>query len=107
AERLGAGEIMVNSIDRDGTGDGYEMGALRAASLACGLPIIAAGGADTFDRLSEGLRSGFASAVATAHLFNFMGDGLRDARDSLALEGIPLAHWSFDNLVRSAPLREI
>jgi cyclase len=98
AARAGAGEIYLTSIDRDGTGMGYDFAALETAFLSCDLPIIAAGGADTSDRLAEGLRSGFVSAVSTAHLFNFMCDGLRDAREELIAEGIPLSHWNFEDL---------
>lgn len=98
AARAGAGEIYLTSIERDGTGMGYDLPALEAAYKSCDLPIIAAGGADTSDRLAEGIRSGFASAVSTAHLFNFMCDGLRDAREELIAEGIPLSHWNFEDL---------
>ena len=98
AARAGAGEIYLTSIDRDGTGMGYDLEALQTAFKACDLPIIAAGGADTSDRLGEGIRSGFASAVSTAHLFNFMCDGLREAREELIADGIPLSHWNFEDL---------
>lgn len=98
AARAGAGEIYLTSIDRDGTGMGYDLAALETAFKSCDLPIIAAGGADTADRLAEGIRSGFASAVSTAHLFNFMCDGLRDARKELIAGGIPLSHWNFEDL---------
>lgn len=98
AARIGAGEIYLTSIERDGTGMGYDLPALEAAFKSCDLPIIAAGGADTSDRLAEGIRSGFASAVSTAHLFNFMCDGLHDAREELIGEGIPLSHWNFEDL---------
>lgn len=97
AVALGAGEIYLTSIDRDGTGMGYDLAALELAHAACDLPIIAAGGADTYDRLAEGIRSGFASAVSTAHLFNFMCDGLKDARQQLITDGIALSHWNFDD----------
>lgn len=98
AARMGAGELYLTSIDRDGTGMGYDLAALETAFKSCDLPIIAAGGADTSDRLAEGIRSGFASAVSTAHLFNFMCDGLREAREGLIADGIPLSHWSFEDL---------
>lgn len=98
AAKLGAGEIYLTSIDRDGTGMGYDLPALELAYQSCDLPIIAAGGADTYDRLAEGIRSGFASAVSTAHLFNFMCDGLKEARQQLIADGIPLSHWNFEDL---------
>lgn len=98
AASLGAGELYLTSIERDGTGMGYDLPALQLAYESCDLPIIAAGGADTMDRLAEGIRSGFASAVSTAHLFNFMCDGLRDARKQLIVDGIPLSRWNFEDL---------
>lgn len=98
AAEIGAGELYLTSIERDGTGMGYDLAALEQAYAACDLPIISAGGADTADRLAEGIRSGFASAVSTAHLFNFMCDGLSDARQELIADGIPLSHWNFGDL---------
>jgi len=98
AAALGAGELYLTSIERDGTGMGYDLQALRLAHECCDLPIIAAGGADTMDRLAEGILSGFASAVSTAHLFNFMCDGLSDARKQLIADGIPLSQWNFEEL---------
>jgi cyclase len=96
--RLGAGELYLTSIDRDGTGNGYDLDALRLAYQSCRLPIIASGGADTYDRLAEGIQSGYASAVSTAHLFNFMGDGLSDSRAALITEGVGLSAWDFSTL---------
>jgi len=98
AVEVGAGEIYLTSIDRDGTGLGYDLSALKQAYESCNLPVIASGGADTYDRLAEGIHSGYASAVATAHLFNFMGDGLTDARVGLIAEGITLSKWDFSTL---------
>lgn len=99
AANVGVGEIYLTSIDRDGTGMGYDIPALEQAHAACDLPIIAAGGADTSDQLAEGILSGFASAVSTAHLFNFMCDGLQDARRQLITDGIPLSKWNFEGIV--------
>lgn len=96
--RLGAGELYLTSIDRDGTGMGYDLAALELAHACCDLPIIAAGGADTVERLAEGLESGFVSGVSTAHLFNFMCDGLREARRQLITGGIPLSRWHFEDI---------
>lgn len=94
----GAGEIYLTSIDRDGTGMGYDIPALEIAHASCHLPIIAAGGADTSHQLAAGILSGFASAVSTAHLFNFMCDGLQDARHQLITDGIPLSKWNFEGV---------
>uniref|UniRef100_UPI004047C5A8 HisA/HisF-related TIM barrel protein n=1 Tax=Algoriphagus sp. TaxID=1872435 RepID=UPI004047C5A8 len=96
-EDIGVGELYLTSIDRDGTGQGYELDALKLASQASSVPIIASGGADTFDKLTEGITSGYTNAVATSHLFNFMGDGLFDARISMLGEGVKLSIWEFKN----------
>jgi cyclase len=96
-EALGAGELYITSIDRDGTGFGYDLQAIEIAHNSCQLPIIASGGADTYDKLVEGLHTGFVSAVSTSHLFNFICDGLKDARDSMIEEGIHLSKWNFEN----------
>lgn len=96
---LGAGEIYLTSMDRDGTGQGYDLEAIELAYKSCNLPLIVAGGADTYDRLAEGIKSGYVSAVSTSHLFNFMCDGLKDTRESLILEGIGLSEWDFEELV--------
>ena len=95
---LGAGELYLTSIDRDGTGMGYDLDALEVAYRACDLPVIASGGADTGNQLAEGIHSGFASGAATAHLFNFMCDGLEDARREMIAEGIDLSRWSFQGI---------
>jgi cyclase len=95
---IGAGELYLTSIDRDGTGFGYDLEALEIANKNCQLPIIASGGADTYDKLIEGLQLGEISAVSTSHLFNFICDGLKDARESMIAEGISLSKWSFNNL---------
>jgi len=97
--RLGAGEIYLTSIDRDGTGMGYDLEALRNVFESCDLPIIASGGADTADQLTEGIKSGFVSAVSTSHLFNFMGDGLHHAREEMTKANIPLSYWNFNELL--------
>jgi len=95
---IGAGEIYLTSIDRDGTGQGYDFEAIKLAFNSCNLPLIVAGGADTYDRLTEGILSGYVSAVSTSHLFNFMCDGLQDARESMISKGIALSEWDFGEL---------
>ena len=97
-KECGVGELYLTSIDRDGTGMGYDLPALELAYNECGLPIIASGGADTSDQLAEGISSGFVSAVSTSHLFNFMGDGLRDARQEMVEDGIQLTQWDFSGV---------
>ena len=97
-ENLGAGEIYLTSIERDGTGMGFDLDALKLAYESCDLPIIASGGADTSLQLGEGILSNYVSAVSSAHLFNFMCDGLYEARIELISSGIPLSKWNFKGL---------
>jgi cyclase len=71
--QLGVGEILVNSIDRDGTQSGYDLKLIREVSQAVTVPVIACGGAGSIDHLSAAVREGGASAVAAGSLFVFMG----------------------------------
>jgi cyclase len=71
AEALGAGEILITSIERDGTMQGYELELIRRVSQAVGVPVIASGGAGNYEHLAEALRVGKASAVAAASIFHF------------------------------------
>lgn len=92
---IGAGEVYLTSITNDGTGFGYDLDALKIAFNECDLPIIASGGADTYDKLVQGIQSGFTNAVSTSHLYNFICDGLKDARESMMIEGVNLSKWKF------------
>jgi len=87
------GEWYLNSIDRDGTGQGYELGLLELVPGNWSVPIILAGGAGNALHLAAGLSDPRVDAVATAHLFNFVGDGLKQARANLVAENIELARW--------------
>lgn len=71
AERLGAGEILLTSIDRDGTMTGYDIPLIKSVSQAVSIPVIASGGAGSYEHMAEALREGGASAVAAASLFHF------------------------------------
>lgn len=73
AERQGAGEILVNSIDRDGTMQGYDTGLIRRVSDAVGVPVIACGGAGSVEHLRDAVVAGGASAVAAGSMFVFQG----------------------------------
>ena len=73
AEVLGAGEIMVNSIDKDGTREGYDVDLIRMVADSVSIPVIACGGAGNLDHLVEGYRLGHASAVAAGSIFVFVG----------------------------------
>ena len=95
AEALGAGEIFLTCVDRDGTGQGYDIDTLQAAAHASGVPVIASGGVGRFEHLADWLRMPVGVAAATANIFNFLGDGLREARSHLEGDGIPLAHWDY------------
>lgn len=87
------GEIYLNSMDRDGTGQGYDFDILSALSSSWRTPVIFAGGVGNSQHLMVGLQDPRVDAVATAHLFNFVGDGLAKARSNIVSSGIHLAHW--------------
>ena len=87
------GEVYLNSMDRDGTGQGYDFGTLSILPEIFALPVILAGGVGNSKHLIEGLNHKYVDAVATANLFNFVGDGLQKARAKLKKEGISLANW--------------
>jgi len=87
-ERLGAGEILLTSMDRDGTKDGYDVELTRAVSEACNLPVIASGGAGTLDHLAEAAIEGKADAVLAASIFHFGEFTVAEAKAYMALKGI-------------------
>ncbi len=87
------GEWYVNSVERDGTGQGYDLALLDQLPATWSVPIILAGGAGNASHLVAGLSDERVDAVATAHLFNFVGDGLKQARLSLLSSGVELANW--------------
>lgn len=87
------GEFYLNSIDRDGTGQGYDFATLDLLPDGWSQPVIMAGGVGNATHLAAGLADERVDAVATAHLFNFVGDGLRKARLALLDSGVELAQW--------------
>ena len=87
-QRLGAGEILLTSMDRDGTKDGYDVELTRAVSEACDLPVIASGGAGTLDHLAEAALEGKADAVLAASIFHFGEFTVAEAKAHLAAKGI-------------------
>jgi imidazole glycerol-phosphate synthase subunit HisF len=91
--KLPVGEIYLNSIDRDGTGQGYDLELLDHLPYPMPIPIIMGGGAGYYSHLAEGLSQDKIDAVATAHLFNFVGDGLYKAREELLQNGFTLSKW--------------
>lgn len=90
---LGVGEVYLNSMDKDGTGQGFDEAVLGHIEDVAHLPIIMAGGAGNYRHLLAGIKNRKVDAVATANLFNFIGDGLPQARNELINSGIPLAQW--------------
>ena len=90
AARRGAGEILLTSMDRDGTKDGYDLPLLEAVAAAVNVPIIASGGAGTLDHLVEALAPGRADAALAASIFHFGEFRVADAKRHLAARGIPV-----------------
>ncbi|MFI5339673.1 MAG: imidazole glycerol phosphate synthase subunit HisF [Candidatus Methylomirabilales bacterium] len=89
-ERLGAGEILLTSMDRDGTKDGYDLDLTRAIAEAVGIPVIASGGAGTLEHLYEGLVAGKADAVLAASIFHYREFTIPEAKQYLARRGVPV-----------------
>ncbi len=87
AERRGAGEIFLNSIDRDGMAMGYDLPLIQAVSGATGIPVIVCGGVGKFTHLVEGVRAG-ASAVSAANIFHFTEHSTQRAKKVLAEAGV-------------------
>ena len=90
AVMLGAGEIVVNSIDADGTQAGYDLELLRAISESVTVPVVASGGAGTPEDLYQALVSGKADAVLAASIFHYGTYSIREAKEYLAKQGIPI-----------------
>jgi cyclase len=90
AEAQGAGEILLTSMDRDGTKDGYDLDLLRAVTERVQVPVIASGGAGTLEHLREGLVEGNASAVLAASIFHFREHTVGEAKEYLRDVGLPV-----------------
>ena len=88
----GAGELLVTSMDRDGTRDGYDLALTRAISDAVPVPVIASGGVGNLGHLVDGVREGHASAVLAASIFHFGQHSVADAHAALAQAGLPVRH---------------
>lgn len=91
---LKTGEVLLNSIDRDGTGFGYDFDSIDTISQQLEIPLIIIGGAGNEKHFFEGLNRNGVSAVATANLFNFIGDGLPNARKWLIDKKVNIANWN-------------
>jgi cyclase len=86
----GAGEILLTSMDRDGTEDGYELELTRAVADAVDVPVIASGGAGRLEHLSEAITRGGADAVLCASIFHYGTYSVREAKEHLRAAGIPV-----------------
>jgi imidazole glycerol-phosphate synthase subunit HisF len=87
---LGAGEILLTSMDRDGTRDGFDLALTRAVADAVPVPVVASGGVGTLDHLVEGIRDGHATAVLAASIFHFGTFRIGEAKAHLAAAGVPV-----------------
>jgi len=87
---LGAGEILLTSMDRDGTGQGFDIALTRAVADAVTVPVIASGGVGTLEHLVEGIRDGHATAVLAASIFHFGQFSVREAKAHMAAKGLPM-----------------
>lgn len=89
-EEYGAGEILLTSMDRDGTAQGFNLPLTRAIADAVNIPVIASGGVGTLDHLVEGVREGHASAVLAASIFHYGTYTIAQAKSALQQAGIPV-----------------
>jgi imidazole glycerol-phosphate synthase subunit HisF len=87
---LGAGEILLTSMDRDGTRRGFDIALTRAVADRVCVPVIASGGVGTLEHLVEGIRDGHATAVLAASIFHFGEHTIRQAKDYMARAGLPM-----------------
>ena len=87
---LGAGEILLTSMDRDGTRQGFDIALTRAIADAVPVPVIASGGVGNLDHLVEGIRDGHATAVLAASIFHFGEYSVRQAKEHMAHAGLPM-----------------
>src|SRR6266702_3924410 len=87
---LGAGEILLTSMDRDGTRQGFDIPLTRAIADSVPVPVIASGGVGNLDHLVDGIRDGHATAVLAASIFNFGEFTIREAKEHMARRGLPM-----------------
>jgi cyclase len=87
---LGAGEILLTSMDRDGTKQGFDLALTRAISDGVNIPVVASGGVGNLDHLVGGIRDGHASAVLAASIFHFGEFTIRQAKEHMARAGLPM-----------------
>lgn len=90
AARAGAGELLVTSMDRDGTGEGFDLDLTRRITENVPIPVIASGGVGSLDHLVDGIKTGGASAVLAASIFHYGTYSLKEARAHMRAAGIPV-----------------
>jgi len=89
-EEYGAGEILLTSMDKDGTKTGYDIELTRAVSRTVSIPVIASGGAGTLEHLSDGVKDGEADAVLVASIFHYGEHSIREAKEFMSSKGITM-----------------
>jgi cyclase len=89
AVERGAGEVLLTSMDRDGTNDGYDIALTRAVADAVSVPVIASGGVGSLEHLVDGVTKGHASAVLAASIFHFGKHTIAEAHAALRAAGLP------------------
>ncbi|WP_440931602.1 imidazole glycerol phosphate synthase subunit HisF [Candidatus Pelagibacter sp.] len=89
-EKNGAGELLVTSMDRDGTQKGYDIDLMSSISSSVNIPVIASGGVGNLDHLAEGIKNGKASAVLAASIFHYGKYSIKEAKEYLDSKGIPV-----------------
>ena len=90
AEKNGAGEILLTSMDKDGTKSGYDIDLLRSITSKISIPVIASGGVGNLEHLYEGIKKGGASAVLAASIFHYGEFTIQQAKEYLASKDIPI-----------------
>jgi cyclase len=89
-EEMGAGEILISSIERDGTMKGYDIDLIKIVSQAVGIPVIASGGAGSYEDIYQAIHAGGAQAASAASIFHFTEQTPLGAKEYLAMRGIPV-----------------
>ena len=89
-EEYGAGELLVTSMDRDGTQKGYDIDLMQKISETVNIPVIASGGVGNLDHLAEGITQGKANAVLAASIFHYGKYSIKEAKQYLDSKGIPV-----------------
>ncbi len=90
AQSNGAGEILLTSMDKDGTKSGYDLSLLKEITSSLSIPVIASGGVGNLDHLVDGIKFGKASAVLAASIFHYGKYSIKDAKEYLDSKGIPV-----------------